>query len=700
MRSWPRLSFTVTVMMLFAAVFAGGVALVVWGFWATGQRAAITAGERTLAATAAAATARGRALLEPVLAFAAVLPDYAPLGQAGAPAPPELAQLLTLHPAVASVAALAADGTLRRLVWLDGATVAGMPEPPQAARFALVERRAEAVQARWTFLDAAFRDLGMRLVPWRGEEAADSVWARQARGADGVQVSPLHLLGWAQRPGLSISRAAEDGGAFTLDLKLDALSAFLAGLAADGATTAFVFLDEGILLAHPDPAIARPGGSWTTLAASADPLLRQVWAAFAPGQLRPGEVGRIAGAAGPTLVFLSQLPDLAPSPILVAVAAPLEVFTAPVRDGLAEGLRWAAAGMLVGLFAIGLVARRIAGPLSRLTREAEAIRGFKLDGPVPVRSHIVEINRLAGAMGAMKASLRTFGAYVPRDLVRQLMKAGGTAELGGERRALTVMFTDVEGFTSLAEPLEPEALMRVTSHYFEALTGTLLEHGATIDKYIGDAVMALWNAPTHQPQHALVACRAALAGAVTTRRLVEEFVARGWPPMATRFGVHTGEAVVGNVGSSDRMSYTAIGAMVNISSRLEALNKRYGTQILVSGAVRAAVGQACVLRSVDLVTVKGASQPIEVFELLGLAHADRAADDLLVAPAAARARVADWEAMVAHWRAGRFEGARAALNRLSGADTDPLVRVYAARLEGMPGEADSGWSPVIRMETK
>ncbi|MFN7903410.1 MAG: adenylate/guanylate cyclase domain-containing protein, partial [bacterium] len=161
------------------------------------------------------------------------------------------------------------------------------------------------------------------------------------------------------------------------------------------------------------------------------------------------------------------------------------------------------------------------------------------------------------------------------------MAEGDAAKLGGTRRSISVMFSDVEGFTTLAEDLPPEELMQIASAYFEDLTAELLRCQATIDKYIGDAVMALWNAPQDDHSHASNACEAALRARLLTERLCERFAARGWPRLHTRFGVHTGDAIVGNVGSSDRMSYTAIGSMVNLASRLEGMNKVYGTQILI-----------------------------------------------------------------------------------------------------------------------
>jgi adenylate cyclase len=357
----------------------------------------------------------------------------------------------------------------------------------------------------------------------------------------------------------------------------------------------------------------------------------------------------------------------------------------------------AVAGLLAGAGGALLAAQRIAAALRRLAREAEAIRRLDLDDPVPPPGGSAEVNALGEALGGMKSALRLFSVYVPSDLVRKLMAEGAEVRLGGERRRLTVMFSDVQGFTSIAERMDPEELMHITSAYFQALTDDLLDHHATIDKYIGDAVMAIWNAPKRDLAHAMHACRAALHARALTLRLEDEFAARGWPRMHTRFGLHTGDAVVGNVGSSDRMAYTAIGSMVNLASRLEGMNKMYGTQILVSEATRIGAGSGFVFRPVDLVLAKGTQDAVEVHELVGLSVASDAKDAPLVADRALVARLPAWGEAIRRYRAGQFGAAREALRE---AGDDSLVAAYAERLARYPDGAPADWSPVTRLDSK
>ena len=366
----------------------------------------------------------------------------------------------------------------------------------------------------------------------------------------------------------------------------------------------------------------------------------------------------------------------------------------------AAALLLAGLGVALGVGGAALAAWRVAAALRALTKEAEAIRRLDLAGPVPAAGGAAEVMALGEAMGGMKSALRLFSVYVPRDLVRKLMAEGAEAKLGGERRRLTVMFSDVQGFTTIAERMDPEELMHITSTYFQALTDDLLDHHATIDKYIGDAVMAIWNAPKRDLAHAMHGCRAALHARRLTLRLEEEFAARGWPRLHTRFGLHSGEAVVGNVGSSDRMAYTAIGSMVNIASRLEGMNKMYGTQILVSEQTRLGAGNAFVFRPVDVVLAKGAQDPLEVHELIGLAVATDPKEAPLLADPALVARLPAWGEAIRRFRAGQFDSAAEALREAGDPAEDPLVAAYAARLARFPDGPPRGWSPVTRLDSK
>lgn len=210
-----------------------------------------------------------------------------------------------------------------------------------------------------------------------------------------------------------------------------------------------------------------------------------------------------------------------------------------------------------------------------------------------------------------------FGAYVSPQVVKLLIENPDTLKLGGERRVVSIFFSDIAGFTSLSERLPAEALVGLTNKCLEELSGPVLDHGGYLDKYIGDAIMGVFGAPEVLESHALAACRAALECrrrlSALNDRLDREFGAR----IGVRFGINTGEAVVGNVGSERKKNYTVLGDAVNLASRLEAANKEFHTQILIGPATAAAVASEMALRPVARLRVKGKALAVEVFEPLG-----------------------------------------------------------------------------------
>jgi len=262
-------------------------------------------------------------------------------------------------------------------------------------------------------------------------------------------------------------------------------------------------------------------------------------------------------------------------------------------------------------------ARKLARPLNKLSGEARKIEAFDLAESIPIQSRITEVRELEEAMGAAKMGLRTFGLYVPAELVRQVLKSGVSPTLGGERRNLTVMFSDIQGFTGIAETLAPEELITLLSEYFEVASGTIDGNGGSINKFIGDGIFAMWNAPLRAENHEELACRCALEFQDRLSEFNQRQRSQGKPRLETRIGIHTGIAVIGNVGTADRLEYTALGDIVNIAARLEQLNKDCRTRILVSSAVAAAVSDSFALRRMGEVSLKGRKQAIEIHELQG-----------------------------------------------------------------------------------
>jgi adenylate cyclase len=217
----------------------------------------------------------------------------------------------------------------------------------------------------------------------------------------------------------------------------------------------------------------------------------------------------------------------------------------------------------------------------------------------------------------MRRALDSFARYVPVEVVRELLSRGEAAEVGGENAEVTVLFTDIQGFTTIAESMTPAELTGHMSSYFDSLVGILHRHGATVDKFIGDSIMAFWGAPKALRNHSRPAIEAVIEIRDWLQRANEKWRAEGLPPLPTRFGLASGEVTVGNVGAVHRLSYTALGDPVNLAQRLEALNSRLNTSVLVDENVRDAAGDGFEWRDVEKVQIKGKIVLVQVFELLG-----------------------------------------------------------------------------------
>ncbi len=272
--------------------------------------------------------------------------------------------------------------------------------------------------------------------------------------------------------------------------------------------------------------------------------------------------------------------------------------------------------LFVSCLQVILLARRIAYPIEDLREEALKIKEFNLDGGVSVKSNIREVTALADTMKDMKVSLKSFTKYMPRQLVLNLLKSGSDINIGGESKKLTIFFSDIANFTTISEAMAPDDLMKHLSEYFEEITSILIREKGTIDKYIGDAIMAFWGAPNEDDNQVYNACRVALLAQHKLDELSKKWKLRGLPILETRMGIHTGNAIVGNVGCSDRMNYTIIGDSVNLASRLEGINKYYGTHVIVSEATYAEIKDEFLCRTLDIVAVKGKTKGVRIYELI------------------------------------------------------------------------------------
>lgn len=301
---------------------------------------------------------------------------------------------------------------------------------------------------------------------------------------------------------------------------------------------------------------------------------------------------------------------------IVAVVVPEHEFTGVARENALWTIAATGAGLLLAVWAAFIISRRIAEPLRIISHDLERLSAFAFDGAPANRSFVREVEVLRRSAAKMKASLQSFGRYVPTDLVRGLLASGNEAKLGGERRCLTIQFSDIEGFTSISEKLTPEQLVEELGAYFSLMREALHENEGTLDKYMGDGIMAFFNAPRPVDDHEVKACLSALDA---QKRVGADNIIRratGRPEFRTRIGLATGEVIVGNIGTPDRFAYTVIGDTVNLASRLEGMCKFYGVSITASGAVRVATGDAFEWRTLDRVAVMGRTTGTDIHELL------------------------------------------------------------------------------------
>ncbi len=314
-------------------------------------------------------------------------------------------------------------------------------------------------------------------------------------------------------------------------------------------------------------------------------------------------------------------------------------------ETLRERATWAAglaAGVLIPL--VAFLGWLIARPMRLLAVQARGIAQLKEPTRRPEKSVVREVRELSHAIHNAQNTVAHFGRFAPIGVVRDIIKRGVAPKLGGKRQSASLLFTDIEGFSLLSEQLSPEDLTQRITEYFSVLAGVLIEHGATIDKYIGDSVMAFWNAPQAQANHPRMAANGVLAARAAINTLNAQWASEGKAILHTRFGLHIGDVVVGNVGSADRMNYTAFGEAVNMASRLEGANKSFGSSILMSEAFALAIGDGFVQRSLGAVVPAGTTHAVAVSELCC---------EIITSSTAERLRAQGWSPIIAAWSSAR-----------------------------------------------
>ncbi|KIL99248.1 Adenylate cyclase [Paramagnetospirillum magnetotacticum MS-1] len=579
-------------------------------------------------------------------------------------------------------------------------------KPPEGAKFALrvIDRKGGVYSDVWTYVTATGQVLGSETSNQLNYDPRPRPWYKDAIATKRLIWSDLLVYTSNRQPGITAAYPiiAADGraiGAAAANVATNQMSAFLAKLDLGQSGIAFIVDEKEQLIAHPDAArtVRQDGLKYSLVKADqlGESVITDAFAAY-------------RAAKTPTISFESgghrHLGSFNPFPAqlgknwLMVIIVLEDDFVGTLRENSRELVATGFVVMVFGLLLVALLSSWITRPLTLLTREIQKIQRFDLNGPIALHAIVAEVNELIHSMNMMKRALRTFGMFVPRDLVRELVASGKAIELGGQNRTLTVMFTDVADFTGLSERMTAGDLLVHISRHLAAISECVAEEDGTVDKYVGDAVMAFWGAPVWRDDHALRGCISALKARRVQALMNADWTAQGLPTMFVRIGLHTAPVIVGNIGSAWRMSYTAMGDGVNVASRLEGVNKVYGTQICISQAVVDAAGPSLVVRPLDLVAVKGRKAGAMVYELMALRGGN---PDL--APTAAELEMCRLtEEGFSAYQERRWTDAIAAYENLAAlAPADKVPSIFIERSRHFLADPPSpDWSGVYEMKTK
>ncbi|EEE35932.1 adenylate cyclase [Rhodobacteraceae bacterium KLH11] len=521
----------------------------------------------------------------------------------------------------------------------------------------------------------------------------DHAWFGNFMGRDSTDWIEAHGLPGSDKPvytfagPIDVNRSRQ--GVLAVAIETDRLSRFLGTLRPGGFGAAFILDADGKVIAVPDP-----DADEVTPARMGEGELYEV--AMKSGEQLLGNSDTRASMSSTTRVVNDGVPyAVALTPLgfygwRVATVIPESAFLSGIDQTLVN-LLYILVGVVVvaTALAIWLVRRVVATPLARIVEDLSKVERFDVEQIERRPSRLRELSNLSAATANMAAGLSAFRKYVPTDLVRMLVAEGIETQPGGEMKRISVLFSDVEGFTGLSERLGPQ-IVQLMAPFFSAASSAIARHDGTIDKFMGDAVMAFWGAPRADPNHAVNACRAALD-------LVDSVAATGITddagrPLDIRLGLNTGDALVGNIGSDERLNYTAIGDAVNIASRLEGANKVYGTSILIGPETREAAGDAIVVRELDTLAVFGRAGGLVIYELIAMSDSFEGPRDW----------IETYEAGLSHYRSQRFDKAITAFElaeKQRGEDpASAIMKERAAAFQVSP--PPEGWMGVAVADTK
>lgn len=501
---------------------------------------------------------------------------------------------------------------------------------PQGARFALRVIAATATgqrSAQWRFVGIGEKTIGATNPTRAQYDPRDKLWYRAALAAAGPISRGPYVMPMSGKLGFAIAERHRNDPQAVIgaDILVDAIRSFLIAERVSDNARSYLFDASGKLITQSNETAGeleriqrgKLPEFHARLAAPPDPVLSRIGALLKERDNAADPVKRFSHEGEKYVAHVSAIRfALLPEEQTLVIAAPLSDFTAASQRLLRRGLLASGALLLAGLLAALAVSRLITRSLQALTAKALHLGDLDFEETTEVRSRIKEINTLGHALGAARDAIRTFALYVPRELVRKIVASGQFAGRGASRQEVTVLFSDIKDFTTISERHSPESVVLGLSAYFDLMNREVEDNQGSIVQFLGDSIYAMWNAPVAEVDHAAHGCRCALDLAAAVRRFNAQRAQADLPEFVTRFGLHTGPAVVGSVGAEKRLQYTAMGDTVNVASRLEGINKEFGTTILVSGAVEASCRGRFAFRALGKRKAKGREEEIEIFELV------------------------------------------------------------------------------------
>ncbi|MFO1108049.1 MAG: adenylate/guanylate cyclase domain-containing protein [Bradyrhizobium sp.] len=710
----PRVTLFVTVLSLFliVALLVGTVVTIT--NYIEARKTALKVAEDAFRATINQINERRLAFFAPAFLLTEVLQTAPSLQQESASRDPFLQLVLSSlksNPQISAIYAGHQNGNYFQVLSISEhekpfiARLGG----PSSTRYAIQDIRSDGSAGRketWRFLDSNYGLIGALPPQDAGYDPRRRDWYRTALERPGATIRlPPYLFATTSQVGMTLAKAFDgNAGAVGIDITLERLMVYVGSVRANDAHRFVAFDEKNRLLAHFDPNqmfkhTGPPANAAIELATTADisdPVVRDALRVFA--QAGPFRIAEVSVDGTAYLATVDRQIARDGGVFFVLYAAPLSDFQGTLMDAARRSIPIALLVLMALVPVIVYLARSISRPLARLSGEAELIQSFHLDDPIRMNSRVVEINTLIKSMSGMKSTIREVSKFVPKALVKDILESEEIVAVGGKTRRISILFTDVRDFTPIAENIPPTDLMESMSEYFEELASLIINKEGTVDKFIGDAIFSFWNAPLAVTNHEHLACATALECHAASRRLNVQWIDRGLPAWYTRFGIHVGEAVLGNVGSSDRIDYTAIGDNVNIAARLEGLNKYYGSSILASGQIASVCSKEFLFRRVDRTQPKGLGRSLDIFELLGPLNGN---DESRVSPAMIEL-VRSWDSVYEVYASRDWMGTFQALETFADDyPDDVLAGIYLDRVVGFmldpPSEA---WDGVIHFGQK